>query len=117
MRRERIAVETRADFTPDAAALTDDPVGDALAPLLLWRTRLLLWLMFGVGIGFTMIELLIAPELGPHTVVKFCGLTSMALVLFTLQRPWGIRHVHGFSVTVVMSAYAATAFSAILSPT
>lgn len=115
MRTERIAIEAQADFTPDLSP-TEGPVGEALAPLLLRRTRLLLWLMFFIGLGFTAIELLLAPALGPHTMVKFCGLTSMALVLFTLHRPWGVKHVYGFSVTVVVCAYIATALSAIVSP-
>lgn len=88
----------------------------ALGAPLLQRTRLLLWLMLGTGVAFTALEVATAPELGPHTVVKCFGLSSMTAFLLCLGRPWGEAHAAQLSLALVGGGYVFTALSGALSP-
>jgi signal transduction histidine kinase len=111
MQGERASADPRRDSDHDGPDSESD-----LRALLLRRMRLVLWLMLAIGVGFTALELLLAPALGPHTVVKAFGLTAIMSSLILLHRPWGAAHVYGLSLLIISSAYAATALSAALSP-
>lgn len=108
------------EWSADASALRNAPaaiqLAEATAPLLVRRTRLLMWLMLVTGIGFTSVELLTAPALGPHTVVKGFGLLAMSTGLLILYRPAAIAHIRGLALLAVSGGYFATALSGALSP-
>lgn len=72
--------------------------------------------MFLAGAGFTLLELATAPALGPHTVVKAFGLTTIAVALVTLRSKWAEENIRPFSVAIISVGYVGTALSGILSP-
>lgn len=89
---------------------------EGLRILLVRRTRLALLLMFFAGMGFTVLELVTAPTLGPHTVVKLFGLATILLGLQLSRLPWIERHALGYSILVIGVGYSLTVLSGMLSP-
>ncbi len=93
-----------------------DPDDAGLRRFLLRRTKIVLLLMFVAACGFIGLELATAPVLGPHTLVKLCGLATISLGLLVVRHPLALDYAVPLSILVVGVGYAGTVLSGALSP-
>jgi len=105
----------RTEIT-DPDALLAVGVEATLADLLVSRTRTILWISLAVGLTFQALEVALAPRLTGPFYVKCIGISTIAVTLLVLRRPWVRRHAVAVAVVITLGGYFLTALSGMVSP-